>query len=395
MTLTRRKLAMVVLAAVVVSSLATALAATLIRSPAEVAARAAPPVPTPILVPVEQRVITTKVLSRGTGRFGSPQELTVSRSALKTGPQVVTQLPEPGAELAEGAVVMTVSGRPVFLLGGAQPAYRDLGPGVRGQDVEQLEIALRRLGLGPGQVDGLYDQATGQAISALFRRAGFAPMVATDAQLDAVRPVEATLVAGSRASGGVQLAADEAVFVPTLPVRVSEVKATLGGEPTGALLTVTDSRVTVDGSLTLDEARLVRPGMEVAIDEPTLGITARGTVERVAERPGTDGADGFHVFFSTVVAEPPPTLVGASVRLTVPVRSTGEAVLAVPVSAVSMAPDGSSRVQRAVNGALEFLPVEPGVSGDGFVAVTVPGGGLKPGDQVVVGIEPMGPPGGR
>ncbi|MFC5994847.1 peptidoglycan-binding protein [Pseudonocardia hispaniensis] len=395
MTLTRRKLVLVVLAAVVVSSLSTALAATLIRSPAELAARAAPPAPTPILVPVEQRVITTKVLSRGTGRFGSPQELTLSRSALKTGPRVVTQLPEPGAELPEGAVAMTVSGRPVFLLGGAQPAYRDLGPGVRGPDVEQLEVALRRLGLAPGPVDGLYDQATGQAVSALYRRAGFAPMVATDAQLEAVRPVEAALVAGGRASGGVQLAADEVVFVPTLPVRVAEVKVTVGGEPTGALLTVTDSRVSVHGSLTLDEAQLVKPGMEVAIDEPALGITAHGTVEQVAERPGTEGLDGFHVFFSTAVAEPPPTLVGASVRMTVPVRSTGEAVLAVPVSAVSLAPDGSSRVQRAVNGTLEFLPVEPGVSGDGFVAVTVPGGDLKPGDQVVVGVEPMGPSGAR
>src|SRR5690242_12419790 len=119
--LSRRNLALVVLGAVVLSSAATVLASALIRSPAEVAARTAPPDPTPILASVEKRVISTKVVSRGTGRFGSPQELSLVRSALKTGPRVVTTVPEPGAELGEGAVVMTVSGRPVFLLGGEQP----------------------------------------------------------------------------------------------------------------------------------------------------------------------------------------------------------------------------------------------------------------------------------
>ncbi|MDN5853035.1 MAG: peptidoglycan-binding protein, partial [Actinomycetia bacterium] len=162
-------------------------------------------------------------------------------------------------------------------------------------------------------------------------------------------------------------------------------------EPAGPLLTVSDSNVAVDGSLTLDEARLVSVGTEVLIDEPTLGITARGTVARIADRPGTDGVDGFHVSFSTGVADPPATLVGASVRLTVPVRSTTGPVLAVPVTAVSLASDGTSRVQRSVGGALEFVPVEPGISGDGWVAVT--GAGLAVGDQVVIGFD--GQPNGR
>jgi multidrug efflux pump subunit AcrA (membrane-fusion protein) len=138
----------------------------------------------------------------------------------------------------------------------------------------------------------------------------------------------------------------------------------------------------------------VQTGMEVMIDEPALGISARGTVGRVADRPGTDGADGFHVFFETVVNDPPPTLVGASVRLTVPVRTTGEPVLAVPLSAVSLGPDGSSRVQRSVNGRLELVPVELGVSGDGYVAVTSRSGPLVEGDLVVIGTESNGVPDG-
>src|SRR5262245_50244793 len=122
MNLTRRKLALVLLGAVVVSSLATALGSALIRSPAEIAARTAPPDPSPILVPAELRVISTKVVSRGTGQYGSPMKLSVTRSALKTAPQVITSLPSPGDEVSEGGVLMTVSGRPVFGLGGSQPA---------------------------------------------------------------------------------------------------------------------------------------------------------------------------------------------------------------------------------------------------------------------------------
>lgn len=384
----RRKLALVVLGAVVVSSLATGMAAALIRSPAEVAARTAPPAPSLILVPAEMRVIGTKVVSRGTGEYGSPAQLLVTASALKTGPQVMTSLPRPGDAIGEGGVLMTISGRPVFLLGGEQPVYRDLGPGINGVDVMQLETALTRMGLSPGDVDGRYDQATGGSVTLLYRQAGFEPMIATDAQLDAVRPLEAELVAGSRASGGVQLPADEFVFVPSTGLRVSEVTAVRGAPPDGPLLTVTNSDVAINGSLTLDEAKLVKTGMEVVIDEPTLGIKTTGTVSRVADRPGTDGSDGFHVFFQTLVTDPPPTLIGASVRLTVPITSTTEAVLAVPLSAVSLAPDGSSRVQRSVDGIVEFLPVEPGVSGDGYVAVTAPGGGLAAGDLVVIGIDP-------
>jgi peptidoglycan hydrolase-like protein with peptidoglycan-binding domain len=332
------------------------------------------------------------VVSRGTARFGSPEVVTLTRSTLKSGPRVVTTLPDSGAELDEGGALLTVSGRPVFLLGGDRPSYRDLGPGVQGPDVEQLEAALDRLGLRPGAVDGRYDPATGRAVMQLYRRAGFDPVVATTGQLDAVRPVEAGLVAGGRAAAGVQLPADEVVFVPAPQVRVAEVTAEVGAEPVGPLLTVTGAQVAVDGALTLDEARLVTPGMPVTIDEPALGITASGTVEQVADRPGTDGADGFHVFFSTAVSDPPPTLVGASVRLTIPVSSTGQAVLAVPISAVSLAPDGSSRVQRSVAGRLEFLPVQPGISGDGYVAVT--GGDLAAGDLVVIGIDSGGASGG-
>ncbi len=174
--------------------------------------------------------------------------------------------------------------------------------------------------------------------------------------------------------------------MPATPLRVAKLTAVLGMPPKGALVTVTNSVVAIAGTLPVEQAALIRRGAPVRIDEPTLGIKATGTVTSVADRPGTDGADAFHVAFAVAVPKPPPALVGTSVRLTVPIRSTRTATLAVPASAVSLAPDGASRVQRADAGKLSFIPVDPGLSADGYVAVK-PRGQLAKGDLVVVGFD--------
>lgn len=384
----RRTLLVVVATAVVVSSAATWVAAEQIRSPAEEAARTAPPVASPILVPVVEQVLSTRVVTRGTAHYGSPRNLSIPPSRLKDGPRVVTRVPSAGTVVTEGDVVATVSGRPVFVLQGRQPSYRDLGPGMQGVDVAQLERGLRRVGIDPGPTDGTFDASTERAVAALYRRHGFDPLVATDGEVQRAGTVEAALVPGARPGGGVQLPADEVVFVASAPLRVTKLLVGLGDSPKGALATVTDSDVVVDGFVPVEQAGLLRTGAEVVIDEPALGIDTVGRVAKVASRPGTGGADGFHVFFEVSVARPPSALVGASVRLTVPIRSTGRAQLTVPVSAVSLGADGGSRVQRSVGGELGFVPVRTGLSADGYVSVVPTAGTLAAGDMVVVGFEP-------
>jgi hypothetical protein len=150
---------------------------------------------------------------------------------------------------------------------------------------------------------------------------------------------------------------------------------------------VTSAVVAVDGSLRLEEAPLAKAGMAVQIDEPDLNIKEAGVISQVAESPGTNGVDGFHVWFEVLVDGSPTSLVGTSVRLIVPVESTGGAVLAVPVSAVTLSTDGSSRVQRQHNGVLEFVTVDPGLSAEGYVEVSPVEGDLQPGDLVVIGFD--------
>ena len=566
-----------VLATISVAALIAWAAGSRIESPADAAARTAPPAPSPILVPVEQRVLGANVVTRGTARFGLPQPVSLSPSALKLQASLVTTLPVRNTQLVEGAVALTASGRPVFVFQGQVPAYRDLAPGVSGEDVRQLEAGLKRMGFDPGPVDGIYDQQTGAAVARWYAKKGWEPFGSTREQLAAVRTLErdwadaekvqaSTAVAllsmspavdAARATAefnnrtvavdlaaktaelqrldqslrsdmnltvederakaafgnstadadlaaqiaeravveldprqpetarisasaklevaraavhrakiggqlavqtaeraaqsvgekiqqaaaaqsaarlaersvrlegekavraavdaqklamldarlsaerarqlsidlelvkrkmGVQVPVDEVVFIPSLPVRVEEVKVLVGGQAIGTLLTVTDNQLAIDSSLSLESAPLVKPGMPANIDEQALGLKATGKVQLIASTPGTRaGVDPLHVYLEIKVDPTPVRLEGASVRVTIPIKSTQGAVTAVPNSAVSLAADGTSRVQVKRKDLLEYVVVTPGLSADGFIEVTAVTGKLAPGELVVVG----------
>lgn len=591
-----------------------------IRSPGQIAAETAAPKPSAITAPVERRVLQSEVIVRGTVRYGSPQPVVLATSNAKTNAgsdEIVTLRPRRGATVGEGDSVMSVSGRPVFVLGGAQPSHRDIGPGSRGPDVRQLESALARLGFSPGPVDGGYDGSTAAAVAAWYERNGWAPFGPTDTQLDQLRTAEATAAAArdahlqaraaieaaaqgavtpgdiaqaridletardavdtavlgvrsaeikarqttdlarqntavalallneqrdnalsqadvalkraalnkaldarlqalralaeappdtaagelaalqstvrqatddvavaqadlnaalsstnaTRAAGrdaiataqtarrlaqrdartaaaelvrarravptarrqvvlaarrlqvlrtpgdttvqrllaestakevrgtaadvarlasklGIQVPANEVLFFPTLPLRVDTVKVRRGDSASGSqVMTVSNTRLAVDSSLALDDAKLVRTGASVKIEEPDLGVRTTGTVTQVADRPGTNKVDPTRVYLEVTPGSAPAQVVGASVKLTIAVKSTREAVLSVPVTALSVGADGSSRVQvqRDTSGQTDYVTVVPGLAAQGLVEVRPVDGGLSPDDLVIVG----------
>jgi len=590
-----------------------------IRSPAQVAAETAPPNPSAITVPVERQVLSSEVIVRGTVRYGAPQPVVLATSEVKQastgGEEIVTTRPRRGSTVGEGDVVMSVSGRPVFVLGGAQPSHRDLGPGVRGPDVEQLESALARMGFHPGPIDGRYDGRTGAAVAAWYDDGGWAPFGATELQLEQLRTAEAAAAAArdaflqsrlaiktaaegpvtpgeieqaridletardtvdtaelgvrtaeirvrttrdlagqttaltlalraeerdnaladadlalkqatlnkaldaqveaqrnlvgappdtlpgelaslqaavraaaddvtvarldvdaatravtaalaqgrdavakarsdqrvaerdantaaaefvrarqaaptarrqvtlakqrlqvlrtpgdteiqrlltesaakevrgtadevARLAGkvGVQLPANEVLFFPTLPLRVDNVRVKRGDSASGRVMTVSNSRLAVDSSLSLDDAKLVRLGASVRVEEPDLGVRTNGVVTQVADRPGTNKVDPSRVYLEVTPGTAPAQLVGASVKLSISVKSTGRKVLTVPVTALSVGADGTSRVQlQRSGGQSEFVNVEAGLAAQGLVEVRPVGGELEAGNLVVVG----------
>jgi hypothetical protein len=411
---------------VVLLAVVSWIAGSRIQSPAEAAARTAPPTPSPILVPVEERILTSDVITRGTARFGLPQSISLAPSPLKSGAGVITTLPMRGDQLEEGDILLTVSGRPVFVLQGDIPVYRDLFPGLTGEDVRQLEAALKRLRFDPGPVDGVFDEQTTVAVADWYRSTGYVSFTATAEQLANLQTLENELaravnkkvaaenmlaqateeaaqrevewltflvdrlseeVEAARGKAYAPVPMDEIVFLPAFPVRVEEINVKIGDAASGPVIGVTNNQLAIDSSLPLAEAALVKSGMTVAIDEPDLGLQATGTVSRVADTPGTDGVDGYHVYFEVLVDETPVSLEGVSLRLSIPVESTGGAVTVVPVSALFLAADGTSRVQMDNNGTLELIEVKPGLSADGFVEVTAVDGTLSAGQLVLVGYE--------
>ena len=85
---------------------------------------------------------------------------------------------------------------------------------------------------------------------------------------------------------GIQVPADEVLFFTTLPLRVDSVRVRRGDTVSGRVMTVSNSRLAIDSSLSPNDAKLVRPGATVKIEEPDLGVKTTGVVTQVADRPG-------------------------------------------------------------------------------------------------------------
>jgi multidrug efflux pump subunit AcrA (membrane-fusion protein) len=151
-----------------------------IKSPAQAAAETDPPPASTITAPVELRVLTSEIVTRGDVAFAEGVEVRVETGGLALPPVVTGRLPEAGADVEEGTVILEVTGRPVIALGGEFPTYRSLRPGLSGPDVLQLEQALDRLGHRPGRIDGRYDRATAAAVAALYQRVGYEAPVMDD-----------------------------------------------------------------------------------------------------------------------------------------------------------------------------------------------------------------------
>src|SRR5437763_2582771 len=187
----RKNRAMAVgLGAVILSSLVGRGAARRIRAPASVAARPARARPSAITGPGEKRVLSSDLVVRGTVRYGAPISVVLPASQVRKTNAILTSAPVKGKDLTEGSVAFTVSGRPAFVLRGAVPAYRDIGPGAVGDDVRQLQEALVRLGFKPGRSDGVYDDRTGLAVAAWYLKGGWTPTGPSDEQLQALRAAQ-------------------------------------------------------------------------------------------------------------------------------------------------------------------------------------------------------------
>ena len=509
-----------------------------IRSPAEIAAEADAPEPSNITVQVVRQVLSADVITRGDIVYDEPVSVSLSGSFAETPEKlVVTQAVEVNAELVEGDMAVEVVGRPVFLLSGEIPMYRDLRPGATGDDVLQVEEALARMGFFTGTPDNTWDSATGAAVATWYQDAGYRPnglseedevalrsardrvraaqsaladseaalreagsgesaLASARAEIDAakdaltlaqidsdranllaaraVTEAEAALakaqadlangvpdadvavaeattalnqaefdlgrtaieqqalvdaaagrvtvaeaaladlqrgvdttsirrqidasreelamaredLAGLESELGTWLPAGEVVFLKSMPVRVDQVAASRGSVIDGSFITVSGSELALRSSVSERDAPRVEVGMEVEIENPETGESITGVISEKADRAGTDGVAPDRVYLEITPSELPEEIVGANVRVTIPVSSTGGAVLAVPAAALSATANGSTILEvENEDRTLRTVTVEAGLAAGGLVEVTAIEGELAEGDLVVVGRE--------
>ncbi len=164
-------------------------ASQVLRSPADLAAEAEPPEPSEVAVPVERTELVADVIVRATVEFAEPQAVSLAGSVDVDGEMIATRVPEEDEEVDEGDVLLEISGRPVFVIDGDVPAFRDLRPGSEGEDVEQLQSALDRLGY-EVEVDGVFGSGTAGAIDAWYGDAGFAAAGPSEEELDQLDQAE-------------------------------------------------------------------------------------------------------------------------------------------------------------------------------------------------------------
>lgn len=414
-------------------------AAQFVRSPAQELADSAPPPRTTLTAPVEHRVLADTVAIRGHVGAGTTVEVTPTPGEAQRA--VVTSVRvEQEATFEAGAALLEISGRPLFAMIGDVPAYRDLRPGVEGDDVTQLQETLVELGYEVGAVDGVFGPRVKAALRAFYEDAGYRAPTAGDPDAlaqaeEAVRQAERSLVEAeqelerlrehppSPAPGeadpvaeaerqvtyaeedlaaaqetrdatqvrtGPMLPLSEVVFLPTFPARVDQRTAEVGMEiatSDSPLLTVSSGELLVRTRVDSAQRELLSEGMPVEIHSELDDIRATGEVAHIgAQEPDDSGARSHPVTVAPTDGPLDQQLAGADVRLTVQAATTEEEVLVVPLSAVFAGADSRSAVLRVgPDGDQERVAVSPGVSGDGYVAVDPIDGVLRSGDQVVVG----------
>ncbi|GAA1415456.1 hypothetical protein ACFQZ4_25790 [Catellatospora coxensis] len=356
-------------------------AASLARTPGQRAAQAAAPPPSVVTVPVRRGQLLDETVLDGVLERAVTTDIAAPAAVEGASKIVVTRLKVAiGSQVRSGDVLMEVSGRPLIVLPGQFPAFRDLQRGDTGPDVRQLQEALRaRFGTPRTSV---FDSRTERDLRQLYQRAGYAPVTRDVALPEGSTPLPAQSPTAGAAGAArrVVLPAGEIAFVPALPAQVAGLAAKVGAVAGGTVASLASgpwrvaALLDAAGERALSENRPeVTFGAGPMQDRRTslLEIRERPAVgERPAYREGVFAVEG------TPVLEP-----GTAQSVRVSRAHSAENSLIVPVSALWTGADGAVHVTVLKDGRSTQVPVTVMLSVLGEAAVT---GELVENDPVVV-----------
>jgi HlyD family secretion protein len=426
----RRRSVLAVAAAALLLSLGGLGGAMLVKSPAQAAADTGAPKASVITASVTSERLASTVVLRGDVTSGATLSITptavADSRALGGGtnpggsaPVLTRRLVHIGDTVTAARPLVEFSGRPVYVLPGRIPVYRDMLPGESGDDIAQLQSALAGLGLyHGGDAHGYFGTATQKAVVALYRRLGYpVPVTGGSGAGHADRSTDSTDSSGTtggnaRSTSGPFVPASEMAFVSSVPVRVVGLPAAVGDKVNGPVVSLATGGLRLTGYLDPSSRGLVKEGMNIRITSETLGVAATGTVasvgslvtpgDKTGSQPAGDSADGASAQGSGATANGgipylpvqvtrtgtwDNRLDGQNVRMTITAAATTGAVLTVPEAAINAGADARTSVTVVrPDGSEHRVPVVVGVSADGKVQVTPVGAArLKAGDRVVVG----------
>ncbi|XBH22448.1 peptidoglycan-binding domain-containing protein [Jonesiaceae bacterium BS-20] len=357
---------------------------------------------------VEERALSATVSTMGELKVAGIIEVMPSAPQDRAGVISATPLTK-GSSVAWCSPLIEVSGRPLLALEGAVPAYRDLQEGDSGPDVKQLQDALRSCGFYSGASDGVFGANTAKAVRQMYKGNSYKVPTATveviaseGARKPASEGSDGT-GSGSRGSGeGGTLPGDgtpttrEVVAVPASELgflaaggTVSEVLSvgTPIGEDPGLRITTKGFRV--DARINPLDRLDLEAGMPatISIANQNIAVVLPELPDTASKDSGGTGEMYYPVSFS-ITEDIDPALVGSAVQVSVVVGADTVHPLVVPVTAIYTDAGSGNYVLRSTpdaEAASEKVSVILGESRGGYAAITVQGGGLAVGDEVVLG----------
>lgn len=294
-------------------------------------------------------------------------------------PQIVTKLnARVGDRLDAGDVIFEIDDRPLFVLGGEVPLLGDLRPGDSGPDVVRLQRGLKSAGY---QVvaDGSFGSSTMNALSALYREAGYEP--------PRLAPSEAATgdQTGERSATGAAQA--EIALVPGVPVRILGMPPGLG-QQVGEGALVAPGKPVVRADVDVTEAHGLREGQPVRIRIDGAGRNIKGRIAAVGTRKENEEGGFIVPVRFGLESEIPARQVGSAAEIAVAADEESLKGLLVPLAAIYNSSRDGVHVKVERDGKRVSVPVVVEETSDGLARVSPRDQGvLTPGDRVVLGVK--------
>lgn len=326
------------------------------ETPEEATLRQSPEV-VPVTDPLQREVLERTLRFRAAT---APAERSAPRFAAATAGRIVTDVfAVAGQEIRSGEVLLEVEGRPVIVLTGSFPGWRDLTwPMPAGRDISQLQSALAELDLYQDEVDGKYEASTLRAVFALYDSIGYDP------------PSRSDVIHG------------EFVFVPSGLRIVERVGVEVGDTFDAEAITLASAAQRLEAELSADQRQLTKPGLILrATGLP--GEPWSSVIERVAEVEAPEDAAGPTTAIYTT--DPIPSSLLGHPAWEIVVEATDGPVLSASPAAVHLNPDRDPYVVVLEGSEEVITPVRVGVVTNSRAEVTsVVEGALQPGDALVL-----------